>query len=173
MRQLRYSVAMSLDGYIAGPSGEADWIVMDPEIDFGAIFSRYDTLLMGRGSFDAMQAMGGGAGMWEEMQTVVASTAMQPADHPSLTIVPDAKVFVAEQKRKSGKDIWLFGGGRLFQSLLDAGLVDGVDVAIVPVLLGEGVPFLATPTNRAKLKLSEHRLYQTSGIMFLQYEVSR
>ena len=107
------------------------------------------------------------------MQTVVASTAMRPADHPSLTIVPDAKVFVAEQKQKSGKDIWLFGGGRLFQSLLDAGLVDGVDVAVVPVLLGEGVPFLATRAKRAKLKLTEHRLYQTSGIMFLQYEVVR
>ncbi len=48
MRQVRYSVAMSLDGFIAGPNGEADWIVMDPDIDFGAIFSRFDTLRIGR-----------------------------------------------------------------------------------------------------------------------------
>ena len=45
MRRIRYQMAMSLDGFIAGPKGEADWIVMDPEIDFGAIFSRFDTLL--------------------------------------------------------------------------------------------------------------------------------
>ncbi len=54
MRQVCYSVAMNLDGYIAGPNGEADWIVMDPNIDFGAIFSRFDILLIGRKSFAAM-----------------------------------------------------------------------------------------------------------------------
>jgi dihydrofolate reductase len=47
MRRVRYVVAMSLDGYIAGPIGEADWI-MDPDIDFGALFERFDTFLMGR-----------------------------------------------------------------------------------------------------------------------------
>ena len=47
MRQVRYSVAMSLDGYIAGPNGEADWIVMDPDIDFGAMFSRSGCALRG------------------------------------------------------------------------------------------------------------------------------
>ena len=70
MRQVRYSVAMSLDGYIAGPNGEADWIVMDPDIDFGAVFSRFDTLLIGRKSFEAMQAMGGGAGSTPEVLSV-------------------------------------------------------------------------------------------------------
>ena len=48
MRKIRYAVAASLDGYIAGPNGEADWIVMDPEIDFGEIFSQFDTALVGR-----------------------------------------------------------------------------------------------------------------------------
>jgi hypothetical protein len=48
MRRVRYVVAMSLDGYIAGPIGEADWIIMDPDIDFGALFERLDTFLMGR-----------------------------------------------------------------------------------------------------------------------------
>jgi len=163
---------MSLDGYIAGPNGEADWIVMDPEIDFGAIFNRYDTLVMGRGSYEAMQAMGGG-GVWDGMKTVVASATMRPGDHPSLTIVNDAESFVRAEKQTPGKDIWLFGGGALFQHLLSADLVDGVDVAIVPVLLGGGVPFLATPAPRAQLKLTDHRLYQTSGIMFLQYELAR
>ena len=63
MRQVRYSVAMSLDGYIAGPHGEADWIVMDPDPgnDFGSYMSRFDTLLIGRKTFLAMQAMQGDA----------------------------------------------------------------------------------------------------------------
>jgi riboflavin biosynthesis pyrimidine reductase len=48
MRRVRYVAAMTLDGYIAGPKGEADWIIMDPEIDFGAILRQFDTVLMGR-----------------------------------------------------------------------------------------------------------------------------
>ena len=48
MRRVRYSVAMSLDGYIAGPNGEFDWIIMDPEIDFNALMNSFDTVLMGR-----------------------------------------------------------------------------------------------------------------------------
>ena len=48
MRRIRYLVATSLDGYIAGPKGEADWIIMDPDIDFGAVFNEFDTVLVGR-----------------------------------------------------------------------------------------------------------------------------
>src|ERR1700692_4251159 len=53
MRKIRYAVAMSLDGHIAGPNGEYDWIGADPEVDFAAIWSQFDTLLMGRRTFEA------------------------------------------------------------------------------------------------------------------------
>jgi dihydrofolate reductase len=165
-------VAISLDGYIAGPNGEADWIVMDPEIDFAAIFDRFDTLLIGRKTYQAVQAMGGG-GMDSNVRSVVISRTMRPADYPKLTIVNDAEPFVAELKTQPGKDIWLFGGGELFHGLLGAGLVDGVDVAVMPVLLGAGIPFLPTPAPRVKLKLKSHRVYEESGIVGLEYDVVR
>jgi len=60
-RRVRYCVAMSLDGYIAGPNGEADWIVMDPEMDFGALWVQFDTLLMGRRTFEVAVARLGAA----------------------------------------------------------------------------------------------------------------
>ncbi len=171
MRQVRYGVAMSLDGYIAGPNGEADWIVMDPDIDFGAIFSRFDTLLIGRKTFAEMQAMGGGAGMAPDVRSVVISHTMQQADYPDVTIVNDAEPFVAELKTKPGKDIWLFGGGALFHSLLGVGLVDAIDVAVIPVLLGGGIPLLPTPAPRTTLALRSHRVYEKSGIVGLEYDV--
>jgi dihydrofolate reductase len=172
MRQVRYSVAMSLDGYIAGPNGEADWIVMDPEFDFAEIFSRFDTLLIGRKTFDAMQAMGGGGGgMGSDVRSFVISRTMRQADYPDLTIVNDAEPFVAELKTKPGKDIWLWGGGALFHSLLSAGLVDGVDVGVIPVLLGGGVPLLPAPAPRTTLALRSHRVYAKSGCVGLEYDV--
>lgn len=62
MRRIRFAVAASLDGYIAGAKGEADWIIMDPDIDFSAIIKEFDTLLVGRRTFETM-VRGGNAAM--------------------------------------------------------------------------------------------------------------
>jgi len=85
----------------------------------------------------------------------------------------DPAATVRELKTKPGKDIWLFGGGGLFHSLLEAGLVDTVEPAIVPVLLGEGIPLLPAPGLRTRLTLTRHRLYPKSGIVLLEYDVIR
>lgn len=173
MRRIRYSVAMSLDGFIAGPKGEADWIVMDPEIDFSELFSSFDTLVMGRRAFqDALKR--GGDGSMPGMNCFVVSATLRQADHPNVTILgADFEPKLRQLKAAPGKDIWLFGGGTLFRSLLAVGLVDAVEVAVVPTLLGEGLPLLPPPARGAKLKLSNHRHYKTSGILLLEYAVER
>lgn len=169
MRPIRYAVAMSLDGYIAGPDGESDWIVMDPEIDFAEIWSRFDTLLMGRRTFEA--AGGGGGGSTTGMQTVVVSRTLRPEDYPKVTIIREnLEEAVTELKSRPGKDIWLFGGGALFRSLLEARLVDTVEVAVIPVLLGGGIPLLPPPAPGARLKLVDSKTYGT-GIVALDYAV--
>jgi len=173
MRAVRYGVAMSLDGYIAGPHGEYDWIVHDPDIDFAAIFSRFDTLLIGRKTFEAMRQAGDGGGSMPGVKSFVISRTLTPSDHPEVTIVSDAAGLIADLKRQPGKDIWLFGGGELFKSLLDARLVDGVDAAIVPVLLGGGVPLLPSPASRTRLTATTRRVYEKSGIVSLGYDVIR
>ena len=79
MRRVRYAVAASLDGYIAGPNGEADWIIMDPDIDFRALFEQFDTVLLGRRTFEAM-ARGGKAGI-PGMKTFVFSRTLRQRDY--------------------------------------------------------------------------------------------
>ncbi len=172
MRCIVYSVAMSLDGFIAGPQGEFDWIVMDPEIDFDAMTNRFDTLLMGRGTFAAAQAMGTG-GM-PGMKTVVVSSTLRPEDHPDVTIISNQVEAAVERLRaEPGKDVWLFGGGVLFRSLLDAGLVDTVEVAIIPVVIGGGLPMLPPGGKRAKLKLINSKIYPQTGTVLLEYAVEK
>jgi dihydrofolate reductase len=167
VRRIRYQVAMSLDGYIAGPQGEFDWIIADPEIDFGALFQQFDTLLVGRGTFEFMVKHGQGA--VPGMKIIVFSRTLQQRDYPDVTIVAGKeKETVAALRKEPGKDLWLFGGGLLFRSFLDLGLVDTVEVAVIPVLLGGGTPLLPAPAKQAKLKLTGHKVYG-SGIVLLEY----
>jgi dihydrofolate reductase len=171
MRRVRYSVAMSLDGYIAGPKGESDWILMDPDIDFGALTSSFDAILMGRKTYEAARQQGGGPAMPGMREYVLSHTLRQP-DCPGVTVSDNARNTVAKLKAAPGKDIWLFGGGSLFRSLLGMGLVDTVEVAIIPVLLGGGVPLLPDPADRAKLKLTKHRVYAKTGTVALDYALA-
>jgi dihydrofolate reductase len=169
-RRVRYQVAMSLDGFIAGPGGEADWIIPDPEIDFKALYRQFDTMVMGRRTFELVKGVGGGGSM-PGMDVFVFSRTLRQEDHSGVTIVDDPEGVMAEVRAKPGKDVWLFGGGSLFRSFAELGLVDTVEVAVIPVLLGEGVPLLPAPAKRVSLKLTGHRLYAKTGIMFLEYAV--
>src|ERR1700677_3686227 len=104
-----------------------------------------------------------------KMKTVVVSTTLNAAQHKDITILSSGVAeAVAALKAESGKDIWLFGGGVLFRRLLDAGLVDSIELAVSPVLLGGGVPLL--PEGRHwPLRLVDCKTMPNSGIVMLKY----
>jgi dihydrofolate reductase len=170
MRRIRYIVAMSLDGFIAGPHGEFDWIDTDPEVDFAALWAQFDTLLMGSRTYHvAVERLGATA--FRGMTTIVFSRSMKAADHPGITLVSDLRAeWVQALKAKSGKDIWLMGGSQLFRAFLDGGFVDTIEVSAIPILLGEGIPLFPPPYAPTHLKLTSHKVYR-SGRVSLVYDV--
>ncbi|MFI9505728.1 dihydrofolate reductase family protein [Nocardia sp. NPDC052566] len=176
MRKLVYFVGMSLDGYIAGPSGEiehhplgadmAAWIAAEyPETlptharpHFGlaadAPSRHFDTLVMGRGTYEPALAIGV-TSPYGHMRQYVASSTLGAIDDPAVELVSgDPIAVVRELKAEDGMDIWLAGGGRFAAALLDE--IDELIIKSYPVVLGTGIPAFAgrfrptlfTPTRR-------------------------
>ena len=174
MRRLRYNVAVSLDGFIAGPNGDYDWILPDLEIDqqvLPALFAEFDTFVMGRKTYETICAQGDANPLLSQ-SLVVASTTLKEAQPPNIRIVAEnVAAAVADLKRQPGKDIWLFGGGNLARTLFDANLVDTVEASVMPILLTEGLPILP-PGARVKLTLESVRSFKT-GIQMLSYGVGK
>jgi dihydrofolate reductase len=171
VRRLRYSVAASLDGYIADVNGGFDWIPHDSTVDFAALFDRVDTVMMGRRTFDVMQSQSGPP-FKAGTRVYVVSRELLAESAPGVTIVREDPVSVASSLRhESGSgEIWLFGGGRLFATLLAGRQVDAVEVTVVPVLLGAGIPLLHSGADRTALSLTDSQVY-ASGMVRLHYSV--
>jgi len=170
MRRVVYRVAASLDGYIAGPKGQIDWIVHDPTIDLASQFAATDTVLLGRRTYEL--TLQPGAPPWPpNWRVYVFSRTLRAPLGPSVTLIREN---IAEAVRAlraaSGPDIWLFGGGQLFASLLALNSVDRLELTIVPVLLGGGTPFLGPGASQIPLELAHSQAYP-SGIVSLQYDI--
>ncbi len=170
MRQVVYRVATSVDGYIAGPHGEFDWIVHDPTINLSAVYDSVDTVLLGRRTYELTQQPG--APRWPTgWHIYVFSRTLVPQQHPAVTIVSDDPgATVASLRADPGREIWLFGGGNLFRSLLAARQVDIVELAVSPVLLGGGIPLVEVGGPLTRLALAHSHSYPT-GVVSLRYEV--
>lgn len=171
MRRLRYNVAMSLDGYIADSHDAFDWILNDDTVDFAGLFARVDTIILGRRTYDVVRAHGDPP--WKPGTRVfVVSRTLAPESKGGVTVVSGDPVAIASSLRRESGDgeIWLFGGGQLFAELLDGNQVDAVEVTIVPVLLGGGIPMLASMSKRTTLALTHSHVYP-SGMVGLHYAV--
>jgi len=160
--RVRVYIATSMDGFIAGPGGDLSWLPEPPEgsgEDYGwsTFIAGIGALLMGRGTYDGVQAMGVD---WPfpDHDTLVATNRPLPNRPPRVEAVGgDIRDLVAGAlARAGGRDVYI-DGGKLIRQALDAGLVDEVTITLVPVVLGAGHPLFAGAAGRHRFSLVAHR----------------
>ncbi|HYC05171.1 MAG TPA: dihydrofolate reductase family protein [Azospirillaceae bacterium] len=171
---IRYHAAMSLDGFIADREGGVHWLEGHPEptIDFGAFMERHPTLVMGRSTYD--QCLGFGWPYGGRRVVVLTSKPLAPDAPEGVAAWSGPVPELARRLRAEtvGGDIWIVGGGKVAQAFLEAGEIDRLDVAIIPEVLGGGIPLLSGGTRGCRLELLEQGRYP-SGIARLEYAVAR
>ena len=172
MRKLVLGLAVSLDGFIEGPNGEYDWCFMDPEYNMMEFIQRFDTVFVGRKTYEMSAGMEGGPEGFPKMKEYIFSTTLDSVKKDAILIKGDIKSEVEKIKREKGKDIWLFGGAGLTTSLMNLGLVDELSLAVYPVILGAGKPLFNKIKNRIDLTLLNSKSY-SSGLISLSYSLKK
>ena len=181
MRIVTYGAACSLDGFIAGVDGSLDWLHFTADVQeaTAAYWSRIDTILMGRKTWEVGRAMAEeneANPEWKEamggITTYVFSRTLEEKSVRGAHLVAnEAGEFVRDLKRRPGKEICLMGGGELARSLFAAGVIDEVTLNIHPIILGSGIPFFRDPGRRIPLTLAESRTI-AGGCILATYRVT-
>ena len=139
MRKVIYGGACSLDGFMAGPSGEIDWLHFSKDVQkiMASSWASADTILFGRKTWEGAAEQGGGGAMKGVTGYLFSRTLTSVPDGSGVELVrEEAGAFVRDLKSRPGKDIIVMSGGNLASALIDAGVVDEVGFNVHPVLLG-------------------------------------
>lgn len=178
---------ISLDGFVAGPNGEMNWIKVDEEIfdHVGKRISKTDTALYGRVTYEMMENYWPTAGekpnaskhdiehsaWYKKAHKIVLSKTMKGADLPNTTIISDnLSDRINEIKQQAGSEILLFGSPTATHSLIQQNLIDGYWLFVNPIILGQGIPLFTGIEEKTKLKLLTTRQFN-SGVTELSYIV--
>jgi len=190
MRKIISFMHVSLDGFVAGPNGEMDWINVDEALfdHVGKRISQGDTALYGRVTYEMMEDYWPTAAdkpratkhdiehskWYSKVHKVVLSRTMKGADLTNTTIISDNlsdRINELKQSRDGGsEDILLFGSPTATHSLMQLNLIDGYWLFVNPIILGQGIPLFADIKAKTKLKLLTARQF-TSGVTELNYIV--
>jgi dihydrofolate reductase len=174
MRKVRLGMNVSLDGFVAGPHGELDWIfrTMDPaQMQWVTEFLReVDTILIGHVTYLEQAATWPRqtselADLLNAHAKIVFSKQLETVEwNNSRLATADAATEIAQLKQRPGKDIYVTGGARLAQSLSRLGLIDEYNLTIRPVVLGSGMPLFKDQAQPLNLKLVNSRAFDTGAI---------
>jgi dihydrofolate reductase len=171
---VRLYVAVSLDGFIAAPDGGVDWLAAFDDQDFGyaAFYERVGLMIMGRETYDQTLSFGD----WPYHGKPCRIVTSRPFDDPPPRGVAawqgDAGALVRRAKDHDDGDTWVVGGARTIALFLHRGAVDQIDMFVMPIWLGQGVPLF--PEMPARLSPSLIRAQKhASGVVQLTYGLRR
>ncbi len=189
MRRVVFLIHMSLDGFVAGPNGEMDWIVYNDDVEKYAheLHRTTDAAIYGRVTYQMMEghwpsvladpSSTGGAlahAQWLDRSTkvVVSKTLDSVQWKNTLLIHGNIAEEMAKIKQPPGKDLWLIGSPSLAQTFMQLGLIDEYRINVNPVILGSGKPLFDGLDKALHLKLLETRMFK-GGVVALRYEPER
>jgi dihydrofolate reductase len=173
MRKVVFGGANSLDNYFARKDDAVDWLLWSDEVGeiMADYFKTFDTIVMGRRTYEVAIASGHGGGSYGGMKTYVFSRTLKPRSTKALEITSeDVADVVGRLKQQAGKDICIMGGGLLAKSLFEADLIDEVGFNIHPVLLGSGIPLFYEMNRQVDLELIDCKTLKT-GCVLVTYRV--
>ena len=170
MRKLVAGFAISLDGYIEGPNGEYDWIIMDKDFDFDSHINRFDTFFFGRKSYLKLKEQSSVS--FPGIKNYVFSNSLEVSNDTFVLVKGDIQEIVTQIKKQDGKDIAVYGGANLLSSLLNVSLIDELIMSIIPVVLGGGKSMVDSLKQRVNLQLTDTKKF-SGGTVQLTYKVGR
>ncbi len=180
MRKVILYIAISLDGYVAKLDGSVSWLDNVPhsnQEDYGyySFYEAIDTTLMGNKTYQ--QVLGFDTPFPYSNKTNYVFTRQQELqDDENVSFInEDIGSFVRNLKHQEGADIWLIGGGQINGVLLEENLIDEMIVSIMPMILGNGLPFFSIEAKtdmERLLELKETKSFQ-SGVVQLRYSKMR
>lgn len=175
MRKVILNSAMSIDGFIAGPDGDVEWLHdADYELqgeDYGmaAFYKGVDTTLMGHSTYRAILGFDVPFPYPDTANYVFTrSPGHRDTEHVRF-ITGDVADFVRQLARQEGKDIWLVGGGKLNATLLERDLIDELQLTVIPCILGQGIPLFDGTGSKVNFRLTATRSYE-SGLVQMTYK---
>lgn len=175
MRKVILYIAQSLDGYIAGPNNELDWLMSLPNPNntdhgYNAFYKSTDAAIMGRGTFNVVDGFDEPWPYKGKMSYVVTSLVPDSNENPDLKFISeDLVTFVKDLQNQPGKDIWLIGGGKLISSFLNLNLLDTMIISMIPKIIGDGIPLFDGKPKASDWKLVDSQSFDT-GVVNLHYE---
>lgn len=173
MRKVTFGGANTLDNYIAREDHGLDWLIWSSEVSafIADYWKKIDTILMGRKTYEAaLRQSGDKSNPYPGIKSYVLSRTLAARKDAPFEICDDAVKLLRKLKRQRGKEICVMGGGKLGQSLLEAGLIDEIGMNIHPVLLGSGIPLFHPMKRQINLRLIDCRKFK-NGCVLITYRV--
>ena len=167
MPRIALYIATSLDGYVAGPDDDLDWLFTDADYGYEAFYAGVDRVVMGRRTYEVVRSFGG----WPYVGKRGFVFTNRPAElEPGVEAVSGDPAEIAPRLAEGAQgDIWLVGGGELASQFRQAGLVDRYVLSVHPVMLGSGSPLFPRELPPEQLELTAHHVWP-NGLVQLTYE---